>query len=128
MLCHCEECSKKYNEIGMNFLNEKNVFKEWTERKTFDDIINDEKFIEEAQKENQISIGNLQKSVDEFFSSKEYKQLTVEQQVLIRGSITELWNKLGEFVETLDHKVITVEDIYNFINKYKDYFENLKFK
>ena len=38
MLCHCEECSKKYNEIGMNFLNEKNVFKEWTERKTFDDI------------------------------------------------------------------------------------------
>ena len=98
MLCHCEECSKKYNEIGMNFLNEKNVFKEWTERKTFDDIINDEKFIEEAQKENQISIGNLKKSVDEFFSSKEYKQLTVEQQVLIRGSITELWNKLGEFV------------------------------
>jgi hypothetical protein len=128
MLCHCEECSKKYNEIGMNFLNEKNVFKEWTERKTFDDIINDEKFIEEAQKENQISIGNLQKSVDEFFGSKEYKQLTVEQQVLIRGSITELWNKLGEFVETLDHKVITVEDIYNFINKYKDYFENLKYK
>ena len=128
MLCHCEECSKKYNDIGMNFLNEKNVFKEWTERKTFDDIINDEKFIEEAKQENPISIDNLQKSVDEFFSSKEYKQLTVEQQVLIRESISELWNKLGEFVKTLDHKVITVEDIYNFINKYKDYFENLKFK
>ena len=128
ILCHCEECSKKYEKIGFNFLNEKNVFKEWTERKTFDDIINDEKFIEEAKQESQVSLDNLQKSIDDFFGSKEYKQLTVEQQVLIRSSIAELYNKLGEYIQTLDHKVITVEDIYNFINKYQDYFENLKFK
>ena len=112
----------------MNFLNKENVFKEWTERKTFDDIINDEKFIEEAKNENQYSLGNLQKSVDDFFASKEYKQLTVEQQVLIRGCVSELWSKLGEYIKTLDHTIITVEDIYNFINKYKDYFENFKFK
>ena len=127
-ICHCDECSKKYGEIGMNFLNKENVFKEWTERKTFDDIINDEKFIEEAKNENQYSLGNLQKSVDDFFASKEYKQLTVEQQVLIRGCVSELWSKLGEYIKTLDHTIITVEDIYNFINKYKDYFENFKFK
>ena len=93
----------------MNFLNVKNLYKEWTERKTFfDDIINNEKFIKEAKQENQISIGNLQKSVDKFFSLKKYEQLTVEQQVLIRGSISELWNKLGEFLKILDHKVSTV--------------------
>ena len=128
LLCHCEECSKKYLNIGFDFLNKENAFKEWCERKTFDDIITDEKFIEEAKQENQVSLDNIQKSVDDFFSSKEYKQLRVEQQILIRGSIEELYNKLGEFIRTLDHKVITVEDIYNFINKYKDYFENLKYK
>ena len=128
LLCHCDECNKKYEEIGMGFLNKENVYKEWEERKTFDDIINDENFIEEAKKENQISLGHLQKSIDEFFSSKEYKQLKVEQQVLIRGCLAEMSNKLGEFISTLDHTIITVEDIYNFINKYKDYFENLKFK
>ena len=62
----------------------------------------------------------------DFFKSKEYKQLTCEQQILIRGYIGELSNKLGEYVSTLNHSIITVEDIYNFINKYKDYFEKLK--
>ena len=130
IICHCDECSKKYNDLNMNFLNDKNAFNEWAERKTFDDIINDEKFIEEAKKESQLSIslGNIEKSINDFFKTKEYKQLRVEQQVLIRAYIGELSNKFGEFISTLDHTVITVEDIYNFINKYKDYFENLKYK
>ena len=126
IICHCELCSKKYEELGMNFLNKENEFKEWAERKTFDDIINDDKFIEEAKNDSQISLGSVEKSVNDFFKSKEYKQLTCEQQILIRGYIGELSNKLGEYVATLNHSIITVEDIYNFINKYKDYFESLK--
>ena len=128
IICHCEECSKKYNELNMNFLNDKNAFNEWAERKTFDDVINDEKFIEEAKKESQISISveNIEKTINDFFKTKEYRLLRVEQQVLIRAYIGELSNKFGEFLSTLDHTVITVEDIYNFINKYKDYFESLK--
>jgi hypothetical protein len=107
-------------------LNKKNEFQEWAERKTFDDIINDDKFIEEAKNDSQFSLENVEKSVIDFFKSKEYRQLTVEQQLLIKGYIGELSNKLGEYVSTLNHTVITVEDIYNFINKYKDYFEKLK--
>ena len=125
-ICLCEACTNKYNELGFNFLKEKNAFKEWSERKTFDDIINDDKFIEEAKNDNQISLDSVEKSVNDFFKSKEYKQLTCEQQILIRGYIGELSNKLGEYVQTLNHSIITVEDIYNFINKYKDYFEKLK--
>jgi hypothetical protein len=125
-ICHCESCSKKYIELGFNFLNKENEFKEWGERKTFDDIINDDKFIEEAKNDSQFSLENVEKSVNDFFKSKEYRQLTVEQQLLIKGYIGELSNKLGEYVSTLNHTVITVEDIYNFINKYKDYFEKLK--
>jgi len=128
MLCKCPECSKLYDDIGMSFMKNENTFKEWTERKTFDDIISDEKFIEEAKNGNQISIDNLENSVRDFLCSKEYRLLTVEQQTVIRGYIGELWNKLGEFVSTLNHQIITVEDIYNFIQKYKDYFESLKHK
>ena len=128
MLCKCQECSKLYDDIGMSFMKNENTFKEWTERKTFDDIISDEKFIEEAKNGNQISIDNLENSVRDFLCSKEYRLLTVEQQTVIRGYIGELWNKLGEFVSTLNHQIITVEDIYNFIQKYKDYFESLKHK
>ena len=125
-ICQCDSCTNKYKELSFNFLNEKNAFKEWSERKTFDDIINDDKFIEEAKNDNQISLDSVEKSVNDFFKSKEYKQLTCEQQILIRGYIGELSNKLGEYVSTLNHSIITVEDIYNFINKYKDYFEKLK--
>ena len=125
-ICHCKSCSKKYIELGYAFLNKKNEFQEWAERKTFDDIINDDKFIEEAKNDSQFSLENVEKSVIDFFKSKEYRQLTVEQQLLIKGYIGELSNKLGEYVSTLNHTVITVEDIYNFINKYKDYFEKLK--
>ena len=125
-ICQCESCTNKYIELGFNFLNDKKAFKEWSERKTFDDIINDDKFIEEAKNDNQISLDSVEKSVNDFFKSKEYKQLTCEQQILIRGYIGELSNKLGEYVSTLNHSIITVEDIYNFINKYKDYFEKLK--
>ena len=66
--------------------------------------------------------------LEEFLGSKDYKQLTLEQQILIKGYISELWNKLGEYLSTLNHSIITVEDIYHFINKYKDYFESLKEK
>ena len=125
-ICQCESCTNKYIELGFNFLNDKKAFKEWSERKTFDDIINDDKFIEEAKNDSQFSLENVEKSVIDFFKSKEYRQLTVEQQLLIKGYIGELSNKLGEYVSTLNHTVITVEDIYNFINKYKDYFEKLK--
>ena len=125
-ICQCDSCYNKYTELGFNFLKDKNAFKEWSERKTFDDIINSDKFIEEAKNDNQISLDSVEKSVNDFFQSKEYKQLTCEQQILIRGYIGELSNKLGEYVQTLNHSIITVEDIYNFINKYKDYFEKLK--
>ena len=128
ILCHCDKCKNNYEKIGMEFLIKENTFKEWTERKTFDDIINDEHFIEEAKNGNQITLDNLQKSVNEFLGSKDYKQLTLEQQILIKGYISELWNKLGEYLSTLNHSIITVEDIYHFINKYKDYFESLKEK
>ena len=125
-ICQCDSCYNKYTVLGFNFLKDKNAFKEWSERKTFDDIINSDKFIEEAKNDNQISLDSVEKSVNDFFQSKEYKQLTCEQQILIRGYIGELSNKLGEYVQTLNHSIITVEDIYNFINKYKDYFEKLK--
>ena len=114
--------------MGFDYLNNENLYKEWENRKTFDDIINDENFIDEAERENPISLENVNVTLNDFFNSKEYKQLTCEQQILIRGCICELGNKFAEFISTLNHATITVEDIYIFFNKYRDYFEELKNK
>ena len=117
-----------YKKIGLDYLNDKNLYKEWESRKTFDEIINDENFLDETDKVNPTSLENINSTLNDFFNSKEYKQLTCEQQILIRGCIGELQNKFGEFVLTLNHSTITVEDIYAFFNKYRDYFEELKYK
>ncbi len=127
-LCRCETCKKMYKTLGFDYLNNENLYKEWESRKTFDDIINDEKFIDEAEKENPISLESVNGTLNDFFNSKEYKQLTCEQQIIIRECIGELGNKFSEFVSTLNHTTITVEDIYAFFNKYGDYFEKLKNK
>ena len=42
--------------------------------------------------------------------------------------IAEMKEKFEDFILSLDHTIITLEDIYTFINKYKDYFESLKNK
>ena len=127
-LCRCESCKKMYKKLGFDYLNNENLYKEWESRKTFDDIINDEKFIDEAERENPISLENINGTLNDFFNSKEYKQLTCEQQIIIRGCIGEFSNKFSEFISTLNHTTITVEDIYAFFNKYRDYFEQLKSK
>ena len=127
-LCRCEQCQEVYKKKEVEYLMNENLYKEWEERKSFDDIINDEKFIEEAKKENPMSLERVEGTINEFFNSKEYKALTVEQQLIIRGYIGELGNKLGEYISTLNHTTITVEDIYNFIKQYKDYFADLKNK
>ena len=128
LICRCKSCEEMHKKMGLDLLNNKNLFKEWESRKTFDDIINDEKFIEEVEKENPISLDSIEGNINEFFNSKEYKELTCEQQILVRGYISELGNKLQEFISTLNHTTITVEDIYTFINKYRDHFEELKNK
>jgi len=128
LLCRCKSCEEMHKKMGLELLNNKNLFKEWESRKTFDDIINDEKFIEEVEKENPISLDSIEGNINEFFNSKEYKELTCEQQILVRGYISELGSKLQEFISTLNHTTITVEDIYAFINKYRDHFEELKNK
>ena len=128
ILCRCKSCQEMYRSLGFDYLNNENLYKEWESRKTFDDVINDEKFIDEAERENPISLENVNGSLNDFFNSKEYKQLTCEQQIIIRGCIGELGNKFAEFVSTLNHTTITVEDIYAFFNKYRDYFEELKYK
>ena len=117
-----------YKKLGFKYLNNEKLYKEWESRKTFDDIINDEKFINEAERENQMSLENINGTLNDFFNSKEYKQLSCEQQILIRGYLDELGNKFAEFISTLNHTTITVEDIYAFINRYRDYFEALKYK
>ena len=127
-LCRCDSCKKMYKQMGFDFLNNENLYKEWESRKTFDDIINDENFIDEAERENPISLESVNCTLNNFFNSKEYKQLTFEQQTIIKGCIGELGNKFGEFVSTLNHTIITVEDVYAFFNKYRDYFEQLKNK
>lgn len=127
MLCRCNICKSNYIKLGLGYLNDKNLYKEWASRKTFDDIINDEKFCEEAAKE--ISpLESMNNSLGQYLRSKEYLQLPYEQQYIIVQFIAELGNKLNEFIETFDkeHKTFTVEDMYAFIMKYKDYFENLK--
>ena len=110
--------------MGFDYLNNENLYKEWESRKTFDDIINDENFIDEAERENPISLETVNGTLKDFFNSKEYKQLTFEQQAIIKGCIGELGNKFAEFAATLNHTVITVEDVYAFFNKYKDYFDH----
>ena len=127
-LCRCDSCQKMYKQMGFDYLNNENLYKEWESRKTFDDIINDENFIDEAERENPISLETVNGTLKDFFNSKEYKQLTFEQQAIIKGCIGELGNKFAEFASTLNHTVITVEDVYAFFNKYKDYFEELKNK
>ena len=128
LLCRCKSCQEMYKKMGLDYLNDKNLYKEWESRKTFDEIINDENFLDETDKVNPTSLENVNSTLNDFFNSKEYKQLTCEQQILIRGCIGELQNKFGEFVLTLNHSTITVEDIYAFFNKYRDYFEELKYK
>ena len=128
ILCRCESCQEMYKKMGLDILNNKNLYKEWENRKSFDDIINDEKFIEEVEKENPIPLESMEGNVSEFFNSKEYKELTCEQQILVRGYISELGSKLQEFISTLNHTTITVEDVYAFIKKYRDHFEDLKNK
>ena len=127
-LCRCESCQKMYKKLGFDYLNNENLYKEWESRKTFDDIINDEKFIDEDERENPISLSSINGTLNDFFNSKEYKQLTCEQQIIIKGCIGEFSNKFSEFISTLNHTTITVEDIYAFFNKYRDYFEQLKNK
>ena len=127
-ICRCKSCQEMYKNMGFDYLNNEDLYKEWESRKTFDDIINDENFIDEAERENPISLQNINGTLSDFFNSKEYKQLTCEQQILIKGCIRELGNKFAEFVSTLNHTIITVEDIYTFFNKYRDYFEELKNK
>ena len=127
MLCRCNSCKNNYIKLGLGYLSDKNLYKEWASRKTFDDIINDKKFCEEAAKD--ISpLENMNNSLGQYLKSKEYLQLPYEQQYIIVRFIAELGNKLNEFIETFDkeHKTFTVEDMYTFIMKYKDYFENLK--
>ena len=128
LLCRCKSCQEMYKEAGLDILNNKNLFKEWENRKSFDDVINDEKFIEKVEKENPLSLDNIEGNVNEFFNSKEYKELTFEQQIVVRAYISEFGSKLQEFVSSLNHETITVEDVYNFINKYKDHFEDFKNK
>ena len=65
-----------HNAFGFDYLNNENLYKEWESRKTFDDIINDEKFIDEAERENPISVESVIGTLNDFFNSKEYKQLT----------------------------------------------------
>ena len=126
-LCHCDECSKLYEEIGMNFMKEENAFEEWSKRITFEDKITDENFIDEMKKNESFSFEEIyEKDGKDFFQSYKYKQLPVEKQILFRVCFAELKDKFKEFILSLDHKEITLEDIYNFINKNKDYFENLK--
>ena len=127
-LCRCDSCKKMYKQMGFDYLNNENLYKEWESRKTFDDIINDENFIDESERENPISLESVNGSLIDFFNSKEYKQLTFEQQAIIKGCIGELGNKFSEFAATLNHTIITVEDVYAFFNKYRDYFEQLKNK
>ena len=128
ILCRCESCQKMYSNLGFDYLNNENLYKEWENRKTFDDIINDEKFVDEKEIENPISMPNINGTLNDFFNSKEYKQLTCEQQIIFRACIGELKNKFSEFVSTLNHNTITVEDVYAFFSKYKNYFEELKNK
>ena len=127
-LCRCDSCQKMYDKLGFDYLNNESLYKEWESRKTFDDIINDEKFLNEEEKENPISMENINGTLSEFFNSKEYKQLTCEQQIIFRTCIGELGSKFAEFASTLNHNTITVEDVYAFFNKYKNYFEELKNK
>ena len=128
ILCRCKSCQEMYKKLGFDYLNNEKLYKEWENRKTFDEIINDENFLNEAERENPISLENVNGTLNDFFNSKEYKQLSCEQQLLIRGCIGELGNKFAEFVSTLNHTTITVEDIYAFFNRYRDYFEALKYK
>ena len=129
LLCHCDECSKQYEEIGMNFIKEENAFKEWSKRITYEEKISDENFINKIKDDKLIPFeGILQKILEDFFRSNKYKQLPVEYQILMKVCIAEMKEMFQEFLLSLDHNIITLEDIYTFINKYKDYFESLKNK
>ena len=122
LLCHCDECSKQYEEIDMNFIKEEKVFEEWSKRITFEEKINDEDFIDEIKDDKPIPFqGILQKNLEDFFGSSKFKQITVEKQILMKVCIAEMKEKFEEFILSLDHTIITLEYIYTFINKYKDY-------
>jgi len=113
----------------MNFIKEEKVFEEWSKRITFEEKINDEDFIDEIKDDKPIPFqGILQKNLEDFFGSSKFKQLTVEKQILMKVCIAEMKEKFEDFILSLDHTIITLEDIYTFINKYKDYFESLKNK
>ena len=91
LLCHCDECSKQYEEIGMNFIKEENAFKEWSKRITFEDKITDENFIDEMKKNESFSFEEIyEKDGKDFFQSYKYKQLPVEKQILMKVCIAEM--------------------------------------
>ena len=113
----------------MNFIKEENAFKEWSKRITYEEKISDENFINKIKDDKLIPFeGIFQKILEDFFRSNKYKQLPVENQILMKVCIAEMKEMSQEFLLSLDHNIITLEDIYTFINKYKDYFERLKNK
>ena len=125
-LCKCEQCKDLYRRMKFEFLYDKNCYKDWENRVTFDEIINEPKFIEEAQKENIVTINSIQDSFKEYFNSKEYHKLSFEKQFIIQNCARELVDKFGEYITELDHKDLTIEDMYIFFLQYKKQLESLK--
>ena len=114
----------------MNFIKEEeNAFEEWSKRISVEEKISDENFIDKIKNEEPFPFeGILQQYLENLFRSSKYKQLPVEKQILLRVYIAEMKEKFEEFLLSLDHTTITLEDIYTFINKFKDYFDSIKNK
>ncbi len=126
-ICRCENCKELYKEIGMEFLNNKSCYKDWENRITFDEIINEPKFIEEVQKENNIiTVNSIEDSIKDYFNSKEYHRLSYEKQYILQNCARELKNKFSEFINELDHKELTIEDMYIFFMEFKNQLSELK--
>lgn len=125
-ICKCEKCKKNYIKCGVGFLVQKNCIDDWENRKSFDEIINDEKFIEDAQKKSTVTINSLEDSIKDYFKSKEYHRLSFEKQNIIQNCAVELANRFGEYVTELDHDNLTIEDMYIFFLEYKKRLEELK--
>ncbi len=125
-LCHCNLCELSYKKIGFGFLCDRNVYKEWEKRITFDEVINQDQFIEEAKKENPVTLDKIKESVNSYLKSKEYLDLPYEQQFFIKNCILILANEFNDYVASLDHPNLKIEDIYTFCKKYKGELRKIK--
>ena len=130
LLCHCETCSSFYQQRRLPF-SDPNSLEKWQNRTAFGDLINSDDYkktaISELEREiNDPENDGLESAWKNFVGSSEFKCLPFEKQMVISYATKEFANQFKEFISNLDHKVITVSDVYDFFKKVRTVFEGFK--